>query len=102
MDRADVTWPDLSLGLTRAFHAVWDRLAGKESAVDKKSRQAVERAIETMRRGQPASGRPSTTAGRARAGRRADDTCLSEEAAGPGPRASASTVVPPTGTGHTA
>ena len=66
VDRADVTWPDLSLGLTRAFHVVWDRLAGKESAADKKSRQAIERAIETMRRGQPATGRPSSN-GRARA-----------------------------------
>jgi hypothetical protein len=36
VDRADVTWPDLSLGLTEAFRAVWGRLAGSESAADKK------------------------------------------------------------------
>jgi hypothetical protein len=66
VDRADVTWPDLSLGLTEAFRAVWGRLTGSESAADKKSRLAIERAIETMRRGQPAAGRPSSN-GRARA-----------------------------------
>ena len=61
----DVYWPDLSAGLTQAFHTVWDMLAGAESKADKRSRKAVEAAVAAMRNGEPVAGRPN--GGRARA-----------------------------------
>ena len=61
----DVYWPDLSAGLTQAFHTVWGMLVGAESQADKRSRKAVEAAVAAMRSGEPVVGRPN--GGRARA-----------------------------------